>query len=58
MPWVTELLNQLGAARFLETQDLSKGYWQFSAAAFSTQFIPIYHASLWVFLVPRPLSNP
>ncbi len=28
MPWVDELLNRLGRARYISTLDLTKGYWQ------------------------------
>ena len=28
MPWVDELVDRLGSARYLTTLDLAKGYWQ------------------------------
>lgn len=28
MPWVDELLDRLGTARYISTLDLTKGYWQ------------------------------
>ncbi|XP_029112827.1 uncharacterized protein LOC114912049 [Scleropages formosus] len=45
MPWVDELLDWLGSARFYSTLDLTKGYWQIplspeskEISAFSTPF--------------------
>uniref|UniRef100_A0A3P8QWH1 ribonuclease H n=2 Tax=Astatotilapia calliptera TaxID=8154 RepID=A0A3P8QWH1_ASTCA len=33
MPWVDELLDRLGTARFFTTLDLTKGYWQIPLSA-------------------------
>ena len=63
MPWVDEIQDCLGTARFFTTLDLTKGYWQiplYPVSEDKTAFllVPICYASFGLFVAQATFQSP